>query len=57
MVDCWHHRIIYNDNLIDPIINWKTLTEEIAGPHSIASNGNLYLTDDTGNHQVLVYKK
>jgi hypothetical protein len=56
-VDCWHHRIIYNANLIDPIINWKTLTEEIAGPHSIASNGNLYLMDDTGNHQVLVYKK
>lgn len=43
IVDCWHHRIIYNDNLRDKISAWKTLTEDINGGHTLAYDGELYI--------------
>lgn len=57
IVDCWHHRIIYNDNLSDSIGNWNTLTEDIMGGHSIASDGEIYLCDDTDGSKIRVFKK
>lgn len=57
IVDCWHHRIIYNDNLTDDISKWETLTDDINGSHSIASDGKLYLVDDTDNGKIRVFKK
>ncbi|WP_455717640.1 hypothetical protein [Anaerosporobacter sp.] len=57
IVDCWHHRVIYNDNLEDKISEWKTLTDEVTGAHSIASDGQVYLVDDTDNSAVRVFKK
>ena len=43
IVDCWHHRIIYNNNLRDKISAWKTLTEDINGGHTLAYDGELYI--------------
>lgn len=57
IVDCWHHRIIYSKNINSPINEWSILDNNLAGPHSIASNGNLYVTEDTGRHCIKVYKK
>lgn len=57
IVDCWNHRIIYNDDLNAPIKDWKTLDDDIAGPHSIASDGQVYIAEDTGRHRLFVYKK
>lgn len=57
IVDCWHHRIIYNDNLNDEIFKWKTLTDEIIGGHSIASDGEVYICDDTDGSKIRVFKK
>ena len=57
IVDCWHHRIIYNDNLNDEISKWKTLTDEIIGGHSIASDGEVYICDDTDGRKIRVLKK
>lgn len=57
IIDCWHHRIIYNDNLKDNISNWNTLTDEVKGSHSLASNGSLYLCDDTDNNAIRVFTK
>lgn len=56
IVDCWHHRVIYNDNLTDDISDWNVLTDEVNGAHSIASDGKLYLVDDTDNGKVRVFK-
>ena len=57
IVDCWHHQIIYSDDLAAPIKNWKTLDADIAGPHSIVSDGQLLVADDTGRHRLFVYRK
>lgn len=57
IVDCWHHRIIYSDKLEKPIAEWKTLTDDIAGPHSIATDGKIYVTEDTGRHKLFVFAK
>ncbi|OOM78986.1 hypothetical protein CLPUN_17130 [Clostridium puniceum] len=57
IVDCWHHRIIYNNNLTDNITKWNTLTDEIKGGHTIASDGQVYLTDDTDNSLIRVFVK
>jgi len=57
IVDCWHHRIIYNKNLQDPIIKWKVLIDDIAGPHSIVSDGKILIAEDTGRHRLFVFKK
>lgn len=57
IIDCWHHRIIYNDNLNDDITEWRTLTNDIIGGHSIASDGEVYLCDDTDNSMIRIFKK
>lgn len=54
--DCWHGRIIYNDNLEDSIYKWKTLTDNVKGGHTIASDGNYLLCDDSENNQVKVFQ-
>lgn len=57
IVDCWHHRIIYNKNLHDPIAQWKVLTNDIAGPHTIVSDGKILIAEDTGRHRLFVFQK
>lgn len=57
IVDCHHHRIIYNDNLTDEISKWNTLTKDIKGGHSIASDGELYIIDDTDNAMLKIFIK
>lgn len=57
IVDCWNHRIIYSKSIDTKIANWKVLDEDIAGPHSIASDGTVYIAEDTGRHRLFVYKK
>lgn len=57
IVDCWHHRVIYNDNLIDPIGEWKTFSGNYANPHTISSNGDIFLVEDTQFDKVKVLGK
>lgn len=57
IVDCWHHRIIFNNNLQAKISDWKTLTEDINGGHTIACNGDIYLCDDTDSNSINFFKK
>ncbi len=56
IVDSWHHRIIYSKDLDLPIKEWKLLTENIAGPLSLATDGELIITEDTGRHGLMVFK-
>lgn len=57
IVDCYHNQIIYHDNLSDPLTDWRVLTDEIDKGHTIASDGLVYLVDDTEGNRVLVFEK
>lgn len=57
IVDCYHDQIIYHDNLTDPLYQWSVMTDEIDKGHTIASDGIVYLIDDTENNRILVFEK
>lgn len=57
LVDCYHNQVIYNDNLTDPLGKWKVMTSDIDKGHTLASDGSVYLIDDTERNRVLVFEK
>lgn len=57
LVDCYHDQVIYHDNLSDPLTDWQVLTDEIDKGHTIASDGTVYLADDTEGNRILVFEK
>jgi hypothetical protein len=57
IVDCYHDQVIYHDNLTDPLSKWQVMTNEISKGHTLASDGLVYLVDDTENNQILVFEK
>ncbi len=57
IVDCYHDQIIYNDNLKDPLNEWLVMTGDLNKGHTLASDGLVYLTDDTENERILVFEK
>ncbi|MDE7197591.1 MAG: hypothetical protein K2O15_01780 [Lachnospiraceae bacterium] len=57
IVDCYHNQVIYHDNLSDPLTEWQVLTSEIDKGHTIASDGLVYLVDDTEGNRILVFEK
>ncbi len=57
IVDCYHNQVIYHDNLSDPLTDWQVMTSDIRMGHTIASDGTVYLIDDTENNRVLIMEK
>ncbi|MBN9366918.1 hypothetical protein YS110_11105 [Acidovorax sp. YS12] len=57
IVDCWQHRVIWSKELGKRIEEWQALDEDIAGPHSIVSDGEFYVVEDTGRHAIKVFKE
>ena len=57
LVDCYHDQVIYNDNLTDPHYEWKVMTDDIDKGHTLASDGTVYLIDDTERHRILIFEK
>jgi len=57
IVVCWHHRVLFSERLEPEISSWRVLDDEVAGPHSIDSDGTLFVVDDTGRHSLKVYKR
>jgi hypothetical protein len=57
VVDCWHHRVLWSKELKADVALWHTFDEDLAGPHSLASDGTVYLVEDTGRHAVCVYRR
>ncbi|MDQ0724081.1 ABC-type polysaccharide/polyol phosphate transport system ATPase subunit [Paenibacillus sp. W4I10] len=57
IVDCWHHRVLYNENLDAPVENWKVLANNLRNPQSIVSDGKVYLVEDTENDAIIVYRR
>lgn len=55
IVDCYHDQVIYNTNLEDPLTEWGLLSNDMVKPHTIASDGELYVIDDTEQHRIMVY--
>ena len=55
IVDCYHNRIIYSDSLDVPLTEWYIMSGEATQPHTLASDGTVYLVDDTENNRVLVF--
>ena len=57
IVDCYHNQILYHDNLTDPLTDWQIMTNEIDRGHTLASDGLVYLADDTEGNRILVFEK
>lgn len=57
IVDCYNNQVIYHDNLTDPLYEWEVMTNDIFMGHTLASDGTVYLIDDTENNRILVMEK
>ena len=57
IVDCYHNRVIYSDSLDTPLNEWNIMTSDATRPHTIASDGNVYMIDDTDNNRILIFEK
>lgn len=57
LVDCYHDQVIYHDNLEDPLSSWTIMTDDIDKGHTLASDGEVYLIDDTEQNRVLIFEK
>jgi hypothetical protein len=57
IVDTWHHRILYSESLDPDLTRWKILSETLGGPHSIATDGNIAVYDDTGHGNLRAARK
>ncbi len=57
LVDCYHNQVIYHDNLSDPLTQWHVMTSDIDRGHTLASDGTVYLIDDTERHRILIFEK
>lgn len=58
IIDCWNSRILYDDNCSKKLKDWNVLKDDAyLGGHSVASDGTLYVFDNTDMNQILVYTK
>lgn len=59
IVDTYHDRILYNDtaNLGNNLFGWKVMANDFNKPHSITSDGMIYLVADTDNNRVATYTR
>lgn len=56
IVDCYHNDVIYSDSLDTPLYEWKVMCNINMG-HTIASDGVVYLVDDTENNRIVVLEE
>lgn len=57
IVDCYHNRILYSKEWGIPLDQWYILTSDVTRPHTIVSDGTVYITDDTENNRLLIFEK
>ncbi len=57
IADCYHNQIIYSDNIKVPLTEWKVLTNNVHYAHTIASDGRMFIIDDTENNRVVTFVK
>lgn len=56
IVDCYHNQVLYNHQMTTDVEGWKVLTRDVELPHSIASDGNVFLVTDTERNRILVFQ-
>lgn len=54
IVDCYHHRVIYTDNLSKNIKEWDVVDYQFSGCHTITSDGEIYVVDNTGANEIVI---
>lgn len=57
IVDCYHNQVIYHDNLTDPLYEWRIMTSDVSMAHTLASDGIIYMIDDTENNRILIMEE
>ncbi len=57
IVDCYNNQVIYNQNLTDPLYEWRIMTTDVSLPHTLASDGTIYMIDDTENNRILIMEE
>ena len=57
IVDCYHNRVIYSKDMGAPLTDWNIMCSEATQPHTMASDGTVYMIEDTENNRVLIYEK
>ncbi|MDE6056057.1 MAG: hypothetical protein K2G55_20405, partial [Lachnospiraceae bacterium] len=57
IADCYHDQVIYHDNITDPLNQWDVLTNDVHYAHTIASDGIMFVVDDTENNRLMVFQK
>ena len=57
IVDCYHDQVVFTDDYDKPIYDWKVMDKALDRPHTIASDGEVYMVDDTENKRIVAYTK
>ena len=57
IVDCYHDQVVFTDDYDKPIYDWKVMDKDLDRPHTIASDGEVYMVDDTENKRIVAYTK
>lgn len=57
LVDCYNNQVIYHENLTDPLYEWQVMTTDVSLPHTLASDGTVYMIDDTENNRILIMEE
>lgn len=56
IVDCWHHRVLYSQELCD-IQDWRVLDADVKHPHSICRAKGIYAVENTEAGSICFYKE
>ena len=57
VADMYHGQFIYSKELGTPLKQWKIMANGLAGAHSVAYDGSVFMVVDTENNRVRVYRK
>ncbi len=55
--DCWQGRIIYSKNLTKDLSKWKTISEDVSSGHSMASNGDVLVLDNSNADLIYICRE
>lgn len=57
LVDCYHNQVIYSDSLDTPLYEWQVMADGLTYPHTISSDGTVYLITDTDANRVVILQQ
>lgn len=57
LVDCYNDQVVFSDDVCAPLYEWKVMASGINKGHTVASDGVIYLVDDTENNCVQIFER